>query len=290
MREKCGKMTYAIFGMLDRISFISQHISPIHHYIRGIPNTQRVLQHQHQQMEYNFDINNESSLSQNSNNKKNISAGRHGKAAVIGGCVKSTKKNSHDFAHCKDCVISTENKIACSIKQCPRNGKGLLFKTDSKPDKTKVHVYQIPSQNKSVNVCLQRKKQAIERITALSQKYASTASTMMTTPSTYNTIASTRQKRERSGDEDEEEEKNEDIHIDIKEDERMTKKQKKDDDSFAITFDEDYSSPVRDLGQEIHLAYIELYGDSTGFVGDDKSELDRDFEMFMNESQTNRMG
>lgn len=233
-------------------------------------------------MEFIIEINNQSIKSQNkykNNNVDNISVAPAGRkrVMVIGSCVKSTKENSHDFIHCKNCNISDKNRMKCSIKQCPCNGQGLLIETDSMPGKTEIYVHQVPSQDKSVRVCLQRPKQALDRITKLSQKYGpTTAITMMATPlASQPVLPRMRQKRER-----EEEERNKDISIHVKDDERKSKKQNR-------KIDDDYSYPVRDLGQEIHLAFMKLYGNTIGFVDDDKNELDLDFERFMNENNSN---
>lgn len=127
------------------------------------------------------------------------SAFNRDRGVVIGSCIQSTIEYSHDFVHCKNCLISMKNIIACSIKQCPCDGEGLLFETENATGKTKIHVHQIPCQDKSVRVCLQRTKQAIERITKLSQKFeVSIISSASTSKQSKSALPNARQKRRRN--------------------------------------------------------------------------------------------
>ncbi len=81
---------------------------------------------------------------------------------IKGGCMESNKYN-HDFLHCNNCEAARNSAIRCNLNWCPCKGRGILFPTID-VEKAKSCAHQLDQDNKSVRICINRRKQAIPRI------------------------------------------------------------------------------------------------------------------------------
>lgn len=147
--------------------------------------------------------------SNNNNSNNNDGKSNRARGTVCGACEESRRKYEHDYSHCKLCIIPSDKIHNCSIKQCPCQGEGYLFEVDHEHGKNKSHIHQIPYENKSVRVCLQRPKEAKKRITNLTTKLAGNqAAAISTTVMVQEALSIMRQKRDRDdlGDAEQEQE------------------------------------------------------------------------------------